>query len=115
MRIKRIVVNARAVAVVEDEMPLITDPMTAMEIVMRAKFELGAGLLAVEASALTPEFFDPDADMAESILRQFEEFGVKSAVFGDFSFYDSEKLETLGKKVFMAEDADRAIEWLTTT
>jgi len=112
MRIKRIVVNTRAVAVVEDEMPLITDPMVAMEIVMRAKFELGAGLLAIEASALAPEFFDPTTEMAENILRQFEEFGVKGAVFGDLSFYGEEERQALAQKVFLAEDREAAIAWL---
>ena len=115
MRIKRIVVNAKAVAVVEDEMPLITDAMAAMEIMMRAKFELGAGLLAMEASSLAPEFFDPDAGMAEEMLKIFTEYGVKCAVFGELGFYDSEKLAALREKVFLTEDADRAIEWLTTT
>lgn len=115
MRIKRMVVNAKALAVVEDDMPLITDPMVAMEIMMRAKFELGAGLLAIEAASLAPEFFDPDTEMAEEVLRIFAEYGVKSAVFGDLRFYDSEKLSALGEKVFFAENADRAIEWLTTT
>ena len=109
MRITRMLINAKAVAVVEDEMPMITDPMVAMEIAMRTRFELGVERLAVEASALTPEFFDPEGKAADGILEQFAQYGVKCAVFGPVALYGEETVQALEKKVFLAEEKDAAM------
>nr|WP_326185385.1 DUF4180 domain-containing protein [uncultured Oscillibacter sp.] len=115
MNIKKITVHGRAVAVIESETPVITDAQSALDGMMRAKYECGASRIAIQKEALAEDFFILSTGLAGEILQKFMNYGVKCAVYGDFNRYTSKPLQDFiresnrrGTDVLFVEDRREA-------
>ena len=116
---KTVTANGRTAAVVCSETVCIADTQSALDVMMAAKYEAGTGLLAIQKEALTEDFFILSTGLAGEILQKFVNYGVRCAVFGDFSRYTSKPLRDFiresnrGTAVFFTEDEAAAVRRLT--
>mgnify|MGYP005794464545 CR=1 FL=1 len=92
MNLEAMTANGQTVAVLNSAVPVITDVTSALDVMMAAKHETGSRLLAIEKTALPEDFFILSTGLAGEILQKFTNYGVKCAVFGDFSGYTSKPL-----------------------
>lgn len=119
MKLETITANGRTLAVLTGAVPAITDVQSALDVMMAAKYEVGSQLLAIEKTALPEEFFILSTGLAGEILQKFTNYGVKCAIYGDFSGYTSKPLRDFiresnrGSGVFFAADRAEAVERLT--
>ena len=119
MKWETMVVNGRSVAVLNSAVPVITDVLSVLDVMMAAKYEAGSQLLAIEKRALSADFFVLSTGLAGEILQKFTNYGVKCAIFEDFSGYTSEPLRDFiresnrGSGVFFTATREEAMERLT--
>ena len=119
MKWETMTANGRSVAVLNSAVPAVTDVQSALDVMMAAKYEAGSQLLAIEKTALPEEFFILSTGLAGGILQKFTNYGVKCAVFGDFSGYTSKPLRDFiresnrGSGVFFTATREEAVERLT--
>lgn len=119
MHIKTIAAGGRAVAVIESEEAFITDVQSALDIMMSARYESGTERIAIQKEALAEDFFILSSGLAGEILQKFTNYGVKCAIYGDFSRYTSRPLRDFiresnrrGRDVVFAADEREAAERL---
>ena len=114
MKWETMTANGRSVAVLNSAVPVITDVTSALDVMMAAKHETGSRLLAIEKTALPEDFFILSTGLAGEILQKFTNYGVKCAIYGDFSGYNSKPLRDFiresnrGSGVFFAADGGAA-------
>lgn len=119
IQIQKATANGRTAAVVEGETPVITDVQSALDVMMAAKYECGTGRIAIQRSALSEAFFVLSSGLAGEILQKFTNYGVKCAIFGDFSHYTSKPLQDFiresnrGRTVFFTDSRESAVARLT--
>lgn len=90
--------NNTEVAVVSSDDLLITDVQSALDLIMTVKYETGCSNIAVNKGAIINDFFVLSTCLAGEILQKFINYGVRFAIYGDFSKYTSKPL-----KDFMCE------------
>lgn len=119
MHIKTIAAGGRAVAVIESEAAFITDVQSALDVMMSARYESGTERIAIQKEALAEDFFILSSGLAGEILQKFTNYGVKCAIYGDFSRYTSKPLRDFiresnrrGTDVVFAADEREAAERL---
>ena len=81
------------VAVVSSDELLITDVRSALDLIMTVKYETGCTNIAVNKEAIVNDFFVLSTCLAGEILQKFINYGVRFAVYGDFSNYTSKPLK----------------------
>ena len=119
MNLEAMTANGQTVAVLTGAVPAITDVQSALDVMMAAKHETGSRLLAIEKTALPEDFFILSTGLAGEILQKFTNYGVKCAVFGDFSGCTSKPLQDFiresnrGSGVYFAADRAEEVERLT--
>ena len=119
MSIRKLTAYGQTVAVIESGTPLITDTQSALDGMMAAKYECGTSRIAIQREALTEEFFVLSSGLAGEILQKFTNYGVKCAIYGDFSRYTSKPLRDFiresnrGTTVFFTDSEEAAVTWLT--
>lgn len=97
----------------------ITDPQTALDLAMTAKYETGATSLVLDKNEIAEDFFILSTGMAGEILQKFTNYHIKAAIYGDFSKYTSKPLKDFiyeanhGKDFFFAATKEEAIQKLT--
>nr|WP_325297898.1 DUF4180 domain-containing protein [uncultured Dysosmobacter sp.] len=111
--------NGRAVAVIRSKTAVITDAQSALDAMMAAKYACGTERIAVQKEALTEDFFILSTGLAGEILQKFTNYGVKCAIYGDFSHYTSKPLQDFiresnrrGTDVLFTADEREAVERL---
>lgn len=120
MKIEMVTKNNRSVAVIRSEEPLITDVQSALDLIMTVKYETGCENIAVNKEAVTEDFFILSTCLAGEILQKFINYGVRFAVYGDFSKYTSKPLRdfmyesNMGKDIYFQPSAELAVEKLTS-
>lgn len=119
MNIQKITANGQTMAVIESETPVITDAQSALDGMMAAKYQCGTSRIAIQKEALGEEFFILSSGLAGEILQKFTNYGVKCAIYGDFSHYTSKPLRDFiresnrrGTDVLFAADRQEAAAWL---
>lgn len=106
------------IAVVNNDEVIIEDAQSAIDFVMEVKSETGCHKIALNKSAIVEDFFILSSGLAGEILQKFVNYGIKFAIYGDFSNYTSKPLKDFiyecnqGKDVFFVASADEAIEKL---
>lgn len=85
--------NHTTAVIVTSSQPLITDIQSALDLIMTIKYEKGCSNIAVNKEAVAEEFFDLSTRLAGEILQKFINYGVRFAVYGDFSGYTSKALK----------------------
>lgn len=119
MELKTATKNGVTCAVVESGGPVITDAQSALELLMRAKYELETGNLVIGKELIAEDFFILSSGLAGEILQKLVNYGGRIAIFGDYSRYTSKPLHDFiyesnqGKDVFFAATQAEAIDMLT--
>ena len=107
--------NNTEVAVVSSNELLITDVQSALDLIMTVKYETGCTNIAVNKGAIINDFFVLSTCLAGEILQKFINYGIRIAIYGDYSKYTSKPLKDFiyesnnGKDVFFQPDSDSAI------
>lgn len=110
--------NIKNIAVVNSNEVIIKDTQSATDFAMEIKSETGCDKIALNKSAIVEDFFILSSGLAGEILQKFVNYGIKFAIYGDFSKYTSKPLRDFiyecnqGKDVFFVAGADEAVEKL---
>ena len=111
--------NNVSVAVIHSDEHLITDVQSALDLIMSVKYETGCKNIAVNKETIVDDFFILSTCMAGEILQKFINYGVKFAIYGDFSQYTSKPLRDFmyesnrGKDIFFQPSVSRAVDKLS--
>ena len=82
---------------------------------MTARYETDTSLIAIEKSAVAPEFFILSHGLAGEVLQKFINYRAKIAIFGDFSGYTSKPLHDFlyesnrGRDVFFVPTREEVV------
>lgn len=96
----------------------IKDTQTALDLMMTAKYE-DYEAIAINKDAVCEDFFKLSSGVAGEILQKFVNYGMKLAIFGDYSTYTSKPLEDFicesnkGRQFFFVDNEEEAKEILT--
>ncbi len=118
MNIKTKTVNNRKIAVVDSTEVLITDVQSALDFIMTIKYETGCKDIVINKEAITEEFFVLSTKLAGEILQKFINYGIRFAVYGDYSKYTSKPLKdfiyesNLGKDFYFQPNEELAVEMI---
>lgn len=85
--------NKTEVAVVSSDELLIKDVQSALDLIMTVKYETGCTNIAINKEAVSDDFFVLSTCLAGEILQKFINYGVRFAIYGDFSKYTSKPLK----------------------
>ena len=119
MNFELVTVNGAAIAVLRADTVLIRDADTALDLFMTAHYQTGSNRLLLGKRVFCEEFFILSTGLAGEILQKFINYGIKFAVYGDFSRYTSKPLKDFiyesnhGKDVFFTSDREEAVKRLT--
>ena len=111
--------NNIKVAVVSSDKLLITDVQSALDLIMTVKYETDCTNIAINKEAVVKDFFVLSTCLAGEILQKFINYGVRFAIYGDFSEYTSKPLRDFmyesnkGKDIYFQPDASLAVDKLT--
>ena len=111
--------NNTKIAVVSSDELLITDVQTALDLIMTVKYETDCTNIAINKEAVVKDFFVLSTCLAGEILQKFINYGVRFAIYGDFSEYTSKPLRDFmyesnkGKDIYFQPDASLAVDKLT--
>lgn len=118
MEIKRAERNGVVCAVVESGQTVITDPQSALDLLMTAKYEAGTKNIVIDKALIVEEFFVLSSGLAGEILQKYVNYGARIAIYGDFSRYTSKPLKDFiyesnqGRDVFFVPTREEAISML---
>ena len=84
--------NNREAAVVYSSQLLVTDVPSALDLAMTVKYETGCMNIALNKEAVTEDFFILSTCLAGEIMQKFINYGIRFAIYGDFSNYTSKPL-----------------------
>lgn len=119
MKIDVVKKNNTEVAVVSSDELLMTDVQSALDLIMTVKYETGCTNIAVNKDAIINDFFVLSTCLAGEILQKFINYGVRFAIYGDFSKYTSKPLKDFmyesnkGKDVYFQPTASLAVDKLS--
>lgn len=111
--------NGISVAAVWSKDILITDSQSAMDFMMTIKYETGCMNIALNKEAIVKEFFILSTCLAGEILQKYINYGVRFAIYGDFSEYTSKPLKDFmyesnrGHDIYFQSSASEAVKKLT--
>lgn len=106
------------VAIVKSKEVIINDVASAVDFVINIKYKTNCDKIALNKSAIIEDFFILSSGLAGEILQKFVNYGIKFAIFGNYSKYTSKPLKDFiyesnqGKNVFFVATEDEAIEAL---
>lgn len=120
MYIENAAVNGIKVAVIkpEDGETVIRDTQTALDLIMTVKYEAETDRIAIDKKAVAEDFFILSTGVAGEILQKYINYGVKLAIYGDFSRYTSKPLRDFiyesnkGNDFFFVADEQEAVQRL---
>ena len=119
MRIKPIERNNTVCAVVQNNKVVITDVQSALDVLMTAKYEIGTNNIVIDKALITEDFFVLSTGLAGEILQKYINYGVRIAIYGNYSHYTSKPLHDFiyesnkGKDVFFVATENEAVNALT--
>ncbi len=107
------------IAVVKSDQLVIKDVASAVDFVMDIKHQTNCHKIALNKAAITEDFFIPSSGLAGEILQKFVNYGIKFAIYGDYSKYTSKPLKDFiyesnqGQDTFFVANEDEAISALS--
>ncbi len=107
------------IAVIHSEQPLITDARSALDLIMTVKYETGCTNIAINKEAIVDDFFILSTRLAGEIVQKFVNYGIRFAIYGDFSAHTGKALKDFmyesnnGKDLFFLPDASLAVDRLS--
>lgn len=121
MKTEIITKNGRSAAVVYSDTQVIADTASTLDWMMTVKQETGCTALALNKEAIAENFFILSTCLAGEILQKFINYGMKFAIYGDFSGYTSKPLRDFiyesnqGRDIFFQPTAELAAEKLLSS
>lgn len=118
MKIEIIRKNNIEIAVINSNEYLIKDVQSALDFIMTVKYETGCKNIVINKEAVVEKFFVLSTCLAGEILQKFINYGVRFAIYGDFSKYTSKPLKDFiyesnrGKDIYFQPDVSHAVEKL---
>lgn len=115
---KRITSNGVPVVILDATDTLHTE-QDALDRIADIGYTHQADCAVVPQEALDPAFFQLHTGLAGAILQKFVNYGVRLAIVGDFSMYESKALQQFilesnqGRQVYFAATEEQAIAKLT--
>lgn len=106
------------IALVESETVLIKDAQSALDLAVTVQYEKDCAAIIMPKSAFCEDFFKLSTKIAGEVLQKFVNYGLKMAIVGDFSCYDSKALRDFiyesnrGKHFFFVGVVEEAVEKL---
>lgn len=119
MKASKIIKNNISCALIESSEKVITDPQSAVDLLISVKYDIGTKNIVIAKELITDDFFILSTGIAGEILQKFVNYGGRIAVFGDFSCYTSKPLKDFiyesnhGRDIFFAASQEEAIDMLT--
>ncbi len=119
MKTEIIRTNNTQIAVVSSDDLLITNVQSALDLIMTVKYETDCTNIAINKEAITDDFFILSTCLAGEILQKFINYGVRFAIYGDFSEYTSKPLKDFmyesnkGNDIFFQPTISLAIDKLS--
>lgn len=119
MEFKKIEQNNGQCVVVQSDVPVLTDGQSAIDLLMRARYEAGTKNIAIAKGMVAEDFFILSTGLAGEILQKFINYGGRIAIYGDYSRYTSKPLHDFiyesnqGRDVFFVDSEAEAIRRLT--
>lgn len=110
--------NGVVCAVIQSGEVVITDPQSALDILMTAKYEAGTKNIVIDKALIAEDFFVLSSGLAGEILQKYVNYGGRIAIYGDFSRYTSKPLRDFiyesnqGHEVFFVPSQEEAISML---
>ncbi len=101
-------------ALVESDEVLIFNVQSALDMMMSVCYQADTDRIALPKSAVAEDFFILSSGLAGDVLQKFVNYGVKLAIYGDFSRYTSKPLRDFivesncGNHVFFTATAAQA-------
>ena len=111
--------NNTDVAVISSNELLVKDVQSALDLIMTVKYETNCEKIALNKEAIVEDFFILSKGIAGEILQKFINYGVRFAVYGNFSIYFSKPLKDFiyesnrGKDIYFQSAASLAVDKLT--
>ena len=121
MNIEKIEKNGTICAVVRSDEVVVTDPQSALDLLMTAKYDVGTKNIVIDKRLIKEDFFILSSGFAGEILQKFMNYHVKVAVYGDYSHYTSRPLKDFiyesnhGKDFFFVSTKEEAVQKLAGT
>ena len=84
MEIKKAEKNSVVCAVIQNDEIVITDPQSALDVLMTAKYEAGTKNIVIDKALISEDFFILSSGLAGEILQKYVNYGGRIAVYGDF-------------------------------
>lgn len=118
LEIKKVERNGVVCAVIQSGEVVITDPQSALDILMTAKYEAGTKNIVIDKALIAEDFFVLSSGLAGEILQKYVNYGGRIAIYGDFSRYTSKPLRDFiyesnqGHEVFFVPSQEEAISML---
>jgi hypothetical protein len=106
--------DAVSYAQVESDEVLIVDTQSALDLMMNVRFQADTERIALSKATVAEDFFILSTGLAGEVLQKFVNYGVKLAIYGDFSRYTSKPLRDFigesnrGRHVFFTSTAEEA-------
>lgn len=119
MKITKIVRNHHACAFINSSKKVITNVQSALDLLMTVNYEANTKNIAISKELITDDFFVLRTRLAGEILQKFINYGVRIAIYGDYSEYTSKALQDFiyesnhEKDIFFVDTKEEAIERLT--
>ncbi len=119
MKLCKLESNGVLCATVDSENTVITDPQSALDLLMSANYDIGTKNVILSKQLVTEDFFILSTGLAGEILQKFVNYGGRIAIYGDYSRYTSKPLKDFiyesnqGKDVFFASSFEEAVQKLT--
>ena len=105
-------------AVVRSDEVVVTDPQSALDLLMTAKYDVGTKNIVIDKRLIKEDFFILSSGFAGEILQKYVNYGGRIAIYGDYSHYTSKPLHDFiyesnkGHDVFFVATEDEAIKCL---
>jgi hypothetical protein len=118
LEIRTLTLNNVPYALVESGEALITDTQSALDLMVDVRYRTDCTRIALPKATVAEAFFKLSTGLAGEVLQKFVNYGVKLAIYGDFSGYTSKPLRDFmyesnrGRHVFFVSTAEEAGEKL---
>lgn len=105
-----------SIVYIESEDVLISDPQSALDLMMTVQYEKACSRIILDKKAVTEDFFRLSSGIAGEILQKFINYHTKLAIVGDFSKYTSKPLQDFiyecnkGNDIFFVSNLEQAVE-----
>lgn len=118
MQIETITRRGIPIAAVYAPQPLLTDLPSALDLMMTVRYQTGCSRIAINQKALAEAFFLLHTRLAGEVLQKFVNYGMKLAIYGDFSPYSGSmqafiRESNRGRDVFFLRNREEAVARLT--